>query len=279
MTLAGVRKTTTPAPGDEEARRIEVEAAALKAYASRHCVETLQACREACGGQGYLAANRLGRLRADTDVFTTFEGANAVLMQLVAKGLLSEYKEEMSDLRLWGLVRHLADRAETRLKEMNPVSVRRTDSEHLRDHDFHGAAFDYREERLLASAGRRLRSLIGDGMDSFEAMNKVQDHLLALADAHAEHLVHIAFQEAMLRAPSPAASEAIASLSQLWALARLEADRGWFLESGYIESAKARAIRAEVNALCGEVAEHATELVAAFGIPDAVLRAPAGLSG
>jgi acyl-CoA oxidase len=242
-------------------------------------VDTLQACREACGGEGYLAANRLGRLRADADVFTTFEGANAVLLQLVAKGLLSEYKEEMSDLRLWGLVKHLADRAETRLTEMNPVSVRRTDSEHLRDPAFHGAALEYREERLLASAGRRLRALIGDGVASFEAMNRVQDHLLALAEAHVERRIHDAFREATVRAPSPAASEAIAALSRLWSLSRLEADRGWFLESGYFEAAKARAIRTEVNALCGEVAEQALPLVEAFGIPDAVLRAPAGLSG
>ncbi|MDT5253439.1 MAG: acyl-CoA oxidase, partial [Mycobacterium sp.] len=30
--------------------------------------------REACGGAGYMADNRLIALRADTDVFTTFEG-------------------------------------------------------------------------------------------------------------------------------------------------------------------------------------------------------------
>ena len=265
-----------PTPGDEEGRRVEVEAAGLKAYASRHCVDTLQACREACGGQGYLAANRLGRLRSDTDVFTTFEGANAVLLQLVAKGLLSQYRDEMGDLRLWGLVRHLADRAETRLTEMNPVAVRRTDRDHLRDPGFHTTALAYREERLLASAGRRLRGLIQGGMDSFEAMNRCQDHLLALADAHVERLVLEAFQDGIARAPSPAASERLAALAALWVLARLEADRGWFLECGYFEGVKARAIRAEVNALCGEVAEQAEGLVAAFGIPDAVLRAPAG---
>ena len=195
------------APGDEEGRRIEVAAAGLKAYASRHCVETVQACREACGGQGYLAANRLGRLRADTDVFTTFEGANAVLLQLVAKGLLSQYREEMGDLRLWGLVKHVADRAQTRLTEMNPLTVRRTEPEHLRDPDFHAAAFAYREERLLASAGRRLHSLIEEGTDSFEAMNHCQDHLLQLAEAHVERVVLGAFLDSVARAPSPAASE------------------------------------------------------------------------
>ena len=268
-----------PAPGDEEGRRLEVEAAGLKAYTSAHCAATLQACREACGGQGYLAANRLGRLRADTDVFTTFEGANAVLLQLVAKGLLSQYKEEMGDLRLWGLVRHLAGRAETRLTDMNPLAVRRTDRDHMRDSDFHAAAFAYREERLLASAGRRLHALIQEGVDSFDAMNRVQDHLLALAHAHVERVVLEAFREGVARAPSPAASERLASLAALWALARLEADRGWFLECGYFEGAEARAIRAQVNALCREVAEQAEGLVDAFGITDAVLRAPAGLAG
>ena len=236
----------------------------------------MQACREACGGQGYLAANRLGRLRADTDVFTTFEGANAVLLQLVAKGLLSQYREEMGDLRLWGLVKHVADRAQTRLTEMNPLTVRRTEPEHLRDPDFHAAAFAYREERLLASAGRRLHSLIEEGTDSFEAMNHCQDHLLQLAEAHVERVVLGAFLDGVARAPSPAASERIAALASLWALSRLEADRGWFLESGYFEGPKARAVRTEVNALCREVAEHAAVLVDAFGIPDAVLGAPAG---
>ena len=274
--LAEGKEGTEAIPGDEEGRRIEVAAAGLKAYASRHCVDTLQACREACGAQGYLAANRLGRLRADTDVFTTFEGANEVLLQLVAKGLLSQYREDMGDLRLWGLVRHLADRAETRLTEMNPVTVRRTDPDHLRDPDFHEAAFAYREERLLASAGRRLRSLIEEGIDSFEAMNLCQDHLLLLAEAHVERVVLAAFQNGIARAPSPAASDRIATLASLWALARLEADRGWFLESGYFEGPKARAIRAEANTLCGEVAEHAAVLVDGFGIPDAVLKAPAG---
>jgi acyl-CoA oxidase len=42
-------------------RQLEGLAAGLKAMATWHRTETIQACRETCGGQGYLAENRLGR--------------------------------------------------------------------------------------------------------------------------------------------------------------------------------------------------------------------------
>jgi acyl-CoA oxidase len=262
---------------DRSAREVEVLAAGLKAYASRHCVETLQACREACGGRGYLSANRFGRLKADTDVFTTFEGTNVVLLQLVAKGLLSEYREEMGDLKLFGALRWLAGRAETRITQMNPVATRRTDEEHLLDPDFHEQALRYRQERLLASAAGRLKGMIDEGVDTFEVMNRCQDHLVTLAEAWVEHQALLSLQNAVPRAPAPGLSELLRTVGQLYALERMEAHRGWYLESGYFEPPKSRAVRARVNALCGELRELAPFLVDAFGIPDEVLGAPDGL--
>ena len=48
------------------------------------------------------------RCKADTDVFTTFEGDNHVLLQLVAKGLLTDYSGEFEDLDQLGMVRFVA---------------------------------------------------------------------------------------------------------------------------------------------------------------------------
>src|SRR3954447_21982759 len=76
---------------DRSRREIETLAAGLKAVATWHATETIQTCREACGGAGYLKANRFAALKADTDVFTTFEGDNTVLLQLCAKNLLTDY--------------------------------------------------------------------------------------------------------------------------------------------------------------------------------------------
>jgi len=258
-------------PEKQQEAEVEVLAAGLKAYASTHCVDTVQACREACGGLGYLAENRFSALADDTDIFTTFEGANLVLLQLVAKGLLGRYRDEMGDLKFWGALHYLTERAETSLTELNPLVTRRTDEDHLLDPTFHEAAFIYREERLLRSVATRIRARISDGADTFAAVNDVQDHIIALANAHVERVVLQAFQDGYADAPTPGISEALKTVCALYGLSRIEADRGWFLESGYIEAGKSRAIRAMCIDLCAEVSRDAQDLVSGFGIPDDLL--------
>ena len=257
----------------EHDREVEALAAGLKAYASRHAVDTLQACREVCGGAGYMSENLFGRLRADTDVFTTFEGVNIVLYQLVVKALLTEYREEMSDLRLWDAVRWLAGKATTRVTELNPVVTRRTDTEHLLDPDFHAAALEYRERRMLGGLARRLKRRIDQGADSFDALNDTQDHVAALARAHVERVVLERFRAAIETVDDYGIRAALDRLAALFALHAIEENRAWFLESGYIEAAKGRAVRAQVTALCRAVREDAVALVDALGIPDSMLGA------
>jgi len=258
---------------EEDGQEVEARAAGLKAYATWHALDTLQAAREGMGGRGFHAENRIGRIRQDVDIFATFEGTNVVLLQLVAKSLLTAYRKELGSLGFWDVVRMVTDRAQERVTEMNPIVTRRTDPEHLRDPDFHRQAFEYRERRLTASAGRRLKTLFDQGANPFDALNACQDHLIALANAHVERQMLDAFVDGVARAPSAGVSETLRTLSQLFALERLSADRAWFLEAGYLEPAKSRAIRAEVNRLLDEVRPLAVPLVEGFGIPDEVLRA------
>lgn len=269
-----IRRYANPEP---DRRELEVRAAALKAAASRHALDTLQACREACGGQGYLAENRFGRLKADTDVFATFEGANPVLLQLAAKGLLSRYRREMGDLTMWGMARYLAELAGTRLADMNPVVTRRTDPDHLADPDFQHSALLYREERLLRSAARRLKARLDQGMDSFEAVNACQDHLITLARAHVDRIVLGTAHDALDTMQEGEAKALVERVVTLHGLATLEDNRAWYLEKGYLEASKSEAIRSEVNRYCRELAPKAVELVDAFGIPDELLEAPIGV--
>src|SRR6476646_1085980 len=98
---------------DDDRRRRELEtfAAGLKAVATWHATDTIQACREACGGAGYLKAGRFAALKADTDVFTTFEGDNTVLLQLCAKNLLTDERDRLGELDRLGMTRFVAGQA------------------------------------------------------------------------------------------------------------------------------------------------------------------------
>ncbi|KAK4484484.1 hypothetical protein RD792_007067 [Penstemon davidsonii] len=72
-------------------KTLHVVSSALKATLTWHNMRTLQECREACGGQGLKTENRIGQLKGEFDVQSTFEGDNNVLMQQVSKAMLAEY--------------------------------------------------------------------------------------------------------------------------------------------------------------------------------------------
>ena len=241
-------------------------------------IEILQPARECCGGQGYLAVNRFAALKADSDIFATFEGDNTVLMLLVAKGLLTEYRRQFEDLRPFTLLKYLGRRAGAALTELNPLVTRLTDESHLLDAEFHLAAFRYREESLLRSVAARLRHRIQEGQDSYHAFNDCQDHLLSTARAHVERVVLEQFIKAVAACQPESLRDSLQSVRGLFALSRLEADRGWFQESGYLSSGKSKAIRTQVNNLCAELRPDAVALVDAFGIPDELLGAPIAAS-
>lgn len=257
-----------------DSRELESLAAGLKAWSSWNNIETLQTCRECCGGQGYLAVNRFGALKADTDIFSTFEGANPVLLQLVAKGLLTQFRHQFSSFNFFDLVKYMTGKAAVAFAEQNPIAKRNTDPEHLRDFEFQLSAFKFREDSLLVSAARRLKKKIEGGSDTFEAFNECQDHAIKLALAHVERVILERFVEKVQSTQDESLRQTLKTVCDLFALSRLEHDRGWFLEAGYIEGAKSKAIRNQVLELCREVREMALPLVDSFAIPDKFVNAP-----
>ena len=254
-------------------RELETQAAGLKAYTTWYTTETLQVCREACGGKGYLLDNRIGQRRGDTDIYTTFEGDNTVLSYLVARSLLTTFREEFNAEGAFGILRFVAGRVTSQFTDRSPLAVRNTDPEHLRSEEFLTAAFRFREERMVYAVGQRIRRRIKGGMSSADAFVAVQTHLRDLAMAYVERLVYERFRENNAAVDDPSLREPLALLEALFGLEAIERDRGWFLEYDFVSGAKSKAIRREVERLCAEVRPHAAALVDAFGIPREVLGA------
>ena len=259
-------------------REVESLAAGLKAWSTWNTTQTIQDGRECCGGQGYLSVNRFAELKADSDIFTTFEGDNTVLMQLVAKSQLSEYGQQFQDLNFFTTLRFLADQARAQLTELDPVTSRRTDAEHLCDGEWQLGLFIHREKMLVSSVARRFKSRTDAGMDSFDAMIEVQDHLMACAHANVERILLEQFILAIKECEEPALKAQLTILRQLFGLWHMERALSWFQENSLIEPMKARAIRTQVNTLCAQVRQQAVHLVDSFGIPDSCLGAPIAFS-
>ena len=262
----------------DDPRELESLAAGLKALSTWHATRTIQDARECCGGAGYLAVNRFADLKADTDVFTTFEGDNTVLLQLAARGVLTSFAASLSD-RWTGVVRHLADRAAMSLGALDLLTPRRTDAEHLRDHSWLADVLHHRVQQLTWSAAGRIRSKVSDGMDPFEATVEVQDHLLTLGRAWTEHHAFTTVQ-ALHGTLDPSDDTGLAQLMSLvlevYGLDRLWAHQAWYLRHDVMVADKVRAIRSVRTQTLEELRTVALDVVDAFGISDAVLGAPIG---
>ena len=121
--------------------------------------------------------------------------------------------------------------------------------------------FRWRYEHLLAGAARRLKGGIDAGRDPFSVLVDCQDHVVETARAWVDLVVLEAFAEATSGIP------VLERLCSLYALHRIEAERGYYQEHGRLSGGRSKAVIKAVNALCAQVRHDAELLVDAFGIP------------
>jgi acyl-CoA oxidase len=268
---------TAENPDAEEQRELESRAAGLKAANTWHATRAIQEAREACGGAGYLAENRLISLKADTDVFTTFEGDNHVLTQLVAKELLTAYADDIKGMSPVEWVRFAANFAGERvLKRTAAETIMQTVLDSRQDNEEEGSLFNRgtqvkmfedREEYIVSSVARRLQSKSKE-MSAFDAFNAVQDHVLHAANAHMDRIILEAFVAGIEACEDDTAREVLGLVCDLYALSAIEDDKAWFVEHRFLSIERAKAVTRGINDRCRRLRPHAELLVDGFGIPD-----------
>jgi acyl-CoA oxidase len=173
-----------------------------------------------------------------------------------------------------GIINYVYENAKTAIAEKNPIATRRTDDEHLLDDQFHIQAFIHREKTILASAARRIKKLVDSVLEPYDAFNVVQHQMIDVAEAYLERVVLEQFQAAIQAIEDVKIKEILTKLNQLYALAQIEKNKAWYLEDGYMEAVKTKAIRKMVNQLCWDIRPDAVALVNAFDIPESCLAAP-----
>ncbi|SEE62932.1 acyl-CoA dehydrogenase [Ruania alba] len=263
--------------GDRE--DLETLAAASKPLSTWLAMDTIQTSREACGGAGYLAENKFVTWHQDMDVYTTFEGDNHVLLQLVGKRLLTDYGREMATMDVGGAVRWVADRAVDMTLHRTPLrraaqsiqdwGSRARSAGELRDADVQRELLEDRVESMVEEIALALRAAKDAPQDVAHALfNSHQHDLIEAARAHGELLQWEAFTEAVESVADPDTRKVLTWLRDLFGLVTIEKNLSWYLINGRISAQRARTVTSYINRLLPRLRAHALGLVEAFGYTD-----------
>ncbi|AMB40602.1 MULTISPECIES: acyl-CoA dehydrogenase [Paenarthrobacter] len=269
---------------DADRQDLETLAAALKPLSTWHALDTLQECREACGGAGFLIENRFASLRADLDVYVTFEGDNTVLLQLVAKRLLADYAKEFRGANFGVLARYVVDQAagvalhRTGLRQVaqfvaDSGSVQKS-ALALRDEEGQRTLLTDRVQSMVAEVGAALKGAGKLPQHQAAALfNQHQNELIEAAQAHAELLQWEAFTEALAKVDDAGTKEVLTRLRDLFGLSLIEKHLSWYLMNGRLSMQRGRTVGTYINRLLVKIRPHALDLVDAFGYGAEHLRA------
>jgi len=269
----------------EEREDLETLAAALKPLSTWNALDTIQECREACGGAGFLAENRLVGLRQDLDVYVTFEGDNNVLLQLVGKRLLSDYARQFKGADAAKLAGYAARQTAGKifhgagLRQFGQAvadfgSTARSVELGLRADQQHELLAG-RVEQMVADVAARLRpAQKASPADAAAIFNANQAELIEAARAHAELLQWEAFSDGVNRFEDAGTRQVLTWLRDLFGLSLIEKHLAWHLINGRLSAQRAAAVSRYIDRLCLRLRPHAQDLVDAFGFEPEHVRAP-----
>jgi len=274
-------RTDTP----DEREDLETLAAALKALSTWNALDTIQEAREACGGQGFLAENRLTALRADLDIYVTFEGDNNVLLQLVGKRLLSDYAKQFKGKDAASLARFAVGQTAGNvvhgagLRQFGQVvtdfgSTARAVERGLRGDQQHELLGDRVQQMVADLAGRLRPASKMSKLDAAALFNENQAELIEAGRAHGELLQWEAFTDAVNRIEDADTKQILTWLRDLFGLTLIEKHLSWYLINGRLSTQRAAAVTRYIDRLLRRLRPHAQELVDAFGYESEHVRAP-----
>ena len=268
---------------DESRSDLETVSAAAKALSSWYSLNTVQECREACGGQGFMAEHRLTGLRADLDVYVTFEGDNNVMLQLVAKRLLGDYAKAFKSPDFGTLAQYVAgqfgeatiNRGGLRGLAQNIVDFGSTARSvgYVKDEEHQHQLLTDRVHTMVANIANKLKAAGSDKAKQAELFNRHQNDLIKAAKAHAELIMWEAFTSALKTIKDADSLKILTWLRDLYGFTLLEDNLDWYLINGRLSAARAEAITEYIDTrLLPRLKPHAESLVDAFELSPGLVR-------
>ncbi|XP_062964227.1 peroxisomal acyl-coenzyme A oxidase 3 isoform X1 [Cynocephalus volans] len=262
----------------ELGREIHALASAGKPLASWTAQQGIQECREACGGHGYLAMNRLGDLRNDNDPNCTYEGDNNVLLQQTSNYLLGLLARRVQDGACFESPLKTVDFLEAYPDILGQRFMGSSVADCL-ESAVPLAAYRWLVCYLLRESYQKLTQEKRSGSNDFQARNDCQVyHCRSLALAFIELTAVQRFHQHVHHPSVPPSLRAVLGrLSALYALWSLSRHAALLYRGGYFSGEQAgKLLESAILALCSQLKDDAVTLVDVIAPPDFVLDSPIG---
>jgi len=220
-----------------------------------HTENTATVCRERCGGQGFLSANRFGEALAGAHAGITAEGDNKVISQKVAKELL-----ETVDKKEVGY--HLVKK--NSMLYFNPfININNLDQLQ----DLFESRYKYVKFDLALNMGK--------SKDIFDTwMMHQSDNIQNLSKTYSEFEVIRQFNQQIKNVDDNEIKNILTDLYLLYCYSKIKEDVVFFSLNRVLDKRTLKKINNNILELNKKLGKKSLELVDSFGIPDWMIHSP-----
>ncbi|KAJ3085618.1 hypothetical protein HK102_013990 [Quaeritorhiza haematococci] len=213
-------------------------------------------CRERSGGQGYLLCNEFGQQIGFSHAGMTAEGDNSVLMQKVAKELLSGFEKGKVK---YSSALHSADTTTLDVTKFeNLVTVVRK-----------------RELVLLTQLGKNMSSKLKSGAKLFDVWMKQESDLIqGTAKAYGERVCLDAFVNVIQRETDAGVKAVLSKIGRLFALQILNADLALLITEGLLTPAQGKTLTVSHRDAVQDLVPDVMTVIDALGLKKWMVFAP-----
>lgn len=270
-------------PGDaslmdtiEKLKETHATSAGLKAFCTWACLDTIERCRQACGGHGYSAYSNLPSMFNDFAVQCTWEGDNTILSLQAGRALISSYQAAVKGAKLPPGVAYLSAPGILNAKSDGSLSLADVEK-----------AFDCVAANAVKKSTIEYAENRKKGMNKEDAMEACSQSRFIAAKLHTIGYIfkmNRQYVEAMEASPEV---DVLIKTCKLYGLWQVEELQGWFLKckskalsllttDEYFAPAQIDQIQAQVDQLCAALRQVAVPLIDSFALSDHIINSPLG---
>lgn len=260
----------------DKLKETHATSAGLKAFCTWACLDTIEKCRQSCGGHGYSAYSNLPAMYADFAVQCSWEGDNTILSLQAGRALVGAWGAATKGKRLAPGVAYLGDPATRSAKSDSSLSFADIQK-----------GFDCVSANAIKQAAEEYVKFLKSGKSKDEAMESCSQLRFVAAKVHTMGSLFRMYREAVEEMEDSAETKVLRTVCSLYGLWQMEELQGYFLKcksaggslliiDGYLSPSQLDKVSSQVDALCLDIRQYAVPLIDSFALSDHIINSPLG---